>query len=75
MPERCKKILQNSIARFWEFHLSLVQFELSYCGVHLPEAELMLGYESTIFSSWEELFKNYRYKRVRGLFVSRMLAC
>jgi hypothetical protein len=37
-------MLQNSIAYFQELRLSFVQFNVSYCGVPLPEAELMIEY-------------------------------
>jgi hypothetical protein len=36
MLERCLKILQN-IACFQELHLSFARFDVSYCGVPLPE--------------------------------------
>jgi hypothetical protein len=37
-------MLQNSIACFQKLHLSLRFDGLLYCGVPLPEAELMIGY-------------------------------
>jgi hypothetical protein len=37
-------MLQNGIAYFQELRLSLVRFDVSYCRVPLPEAELMIGY-------------------------------
>jgi hypothetical protein len=36
-------MLQNNVACFQELHLS-IRFDVSYCGVPLPEAELMIGY-------------------------------
>jgi hypothetical protein len=42
MLERCLKMLQNSIAYFQELCLSFVQFNVSYCGVLVLEAELMM---------------------------------
>jgi hypothetical protein len=30
---------------------------LFYCGVFLPEAELMIGYYSIIFNQWEGPFE------------------
>jgi hypothetical protein len=46
-------MLKNSIACFQEFRLSFVQFNVSYCGVPLPEAGIKLLF-STIGRS---LFK------------------
>jgi hypothetical protein len=40
-------MLQNTIACFQELHFSFVQLDvlyLFYCGVSLPEAELIIGY-------------------------------
>jgi hypothetical protein len=37
-------MLKNNIACFQEIYLSFIRFDVSYGGVHLPEAELMTGY-------------------------------
>jgi hypothetical protein len=42
--ERCLKMLQNSIACFEELHYPYDSTCLFYCGVPLPEAELMIEY-------------------------------
>jgi hypothetical protein len=36
-------MLQKNIACFEELHLFFVRFDVPYCGVPLPEAELMIG--------------------------------